>query len=295
MKRNQSPAVESAEYEEKKPDCPLCHDRQVVIYRVHKDTKWIHHDSYKTLIPENMEMVLESDFLAGKICSPDKAWEWCTTYSRRCGCVEKMKAERMMKASEITDEFKKLGFQKFVTQGKPPVILDAYECALEYYQEFKTIRNERRNSIALMGQPGAGKTHLLTAISNNLINRLHVPVLYFPYVEGFNDLKDDFDLLEAKLERMKNVEVLFIDDLFKPVKGKPRATEWQVEQTYSVINYRYLNHKPILISSELTVDELVDVDEALGTRIYQMCQDFTVVIKGNKKQLNHRLDGLYNV
>lgn len=204
-----------------------------------------------------------------------------------------------MKASEITEEFKKLGFRSFVTDEKPQIIKDSYETALEYFQAFKTIKDQRQNSIALLGQPGSGKTHLLTAISNNLINKLQVSVLYFPYVEGFNDLKDDFDQLESKLERMKNVDVLFIDDLFKPVTvqtnsgriKKPRATEWQLEQMYAVINYRYLNHKPILVSSELTVDEIVDIDEALGTRIYQMCQEFIVLIKGDRKQLNHRLVG----
>lgn len=213
----------------------------------------------------------------------------------RCSCADWRKTERMMKASEITDEFKKLGFKNFVTNGKPKIIQDIRECALAYLKEFSNIRGERANSIALLGQPGAGKTHLLTAIANNLIQYQKVPVLYFPYVEGFNDLKDDFDSLEAKLERMKQIDVLFIDDLFKPVRGKPRATEWQVEQTYAVINYRYLNHKPILISSELTVDELADVDEALGTRIYQMCQNYTVVIKGDRKILNHRLAGAPDV
>lgn len=213
----------------------------------------------------------------------------------RCNCLEWRRVKKIMKASEITEEFRNLGFKNFITDGKPRIITEIKECAVAYYQEFESIRNQRANSIALLGQPGAGKTHLLTAIANNLMKRLNVPVLYFPYVEGFNDLKDDFDALEAKLERMKQVDVLFIDDLFKPVRGKPRATEWQVEQTYAVINYRYLNHKPILISSELTVDELADVDEALGTRIYQMCQDFTVVIKGDRKLLNHRLAGAPSV
>lgn len=209
----------------------------------------------------------------------------------RCSCVEWRHVEKLMKASEITDEFRSMGFKNFITDGKPPIIADIKECTLTYLKEFESIRNKRANSIALLGQPGAGKTHLLTAVANNLMKRLNVPVLYFPYVEGFNDLKDDFDALEAKLERMKQVDVLFIDDLFKPVKGKPRATEWQIEQTYAVINYRYLNYKPILISSELTVDELFDIDEALGSRIYQMCHDFTVVIKGDRKVLNHRLVG----
>lgn len=210
-----------------------------------------------------------------------------------CKCVEWRKAVRMMRSSEITDAFKQLAFKNFVIEDKPEVIKDAYDCAMEYYLDFDKIREERRNSVALLGQPGAGKTHLLTAISNSLIMKKHIPVLYFPYVEGFNDLKDDFDMLEEKLNRMKKVDVLFIDDLFKPTgkERKARATDWQVEQLYAVINHRYLNHKPIMISSELTVNELANIDEALGTRIYEMCQDYTVVIKGDRKVLNHRLEG----
>lgn len=211
-------------------------------------------------------------------------------YWRDCSCLSWRKSERIIKSSEITDQFKSIGFGSFITEGKPQVISDMYECAIGYYKSFDEVRNTRRNGAALLGQPGAGKTHLLMAVANNLMQKKGVPVLYFPYVEGFNDLKDDFDKLEEKLERMKRVDVLFIDDLFKPAKGKPRATDWQVEQTYAVINHRYLNHKPILISSELTVDQLCDVDEALGTRIYEMCKDFTVVVQGDRKQLNHRLE-----
>lgn len=171
------------------------------------------------------------------------------------------------------------------------MIKDALQCAQEYILDFTEIRDTRANSIALLGQPGSGKTHLLTAISNHLMVEKQVSVLYFPYVEGFDDLKDDFEILEEKMERMKKVDVLFIDDLFKPIgrNRKPRATEWQIERMYALVNYRYLNHLPILVSSELTVDELESVDEALGTRIYEMCSHYTVLIQGNKKVLNQRL------
>lgn len=285
-------------------DCLKCKDKHVIIYRVHykakwhEETRWINGNEVTTMWPDTM--VTENDFYAGKVCEPKDAWEWRDTFSKRCDCIQIRKIQRLLKSSDITEEFKSLNFTNFLTDGKPQVIVDAYDCATEYLQEFQSLRKKRQNSIALLGQPGCGKTHLLTAISNNLINYQQVPVLYFPFVEGFNDLKDDFDKLEEKLDRMKKVDVLFIDDLFKPVttdtregrKRKPRATEWQIEQTYAVINYRYLNHLPILISSELTIDELVEMDEALGTRIFQMCQDFVVVIQGDKFQLNHRLEGI---
>lgn len=210
----------------------------------------------------------------------------------RCNCIQWRKVRRLMKSSDITDNFTKLGFKNFNTDRKDHQVVDMYRCANAYYSEFDNARNDRQNSISLLGQPGSGKTHLLMAISNNLLKKKHVPVQYFPFVEGFSDLKDDFDQLEAKLDRMKQVDVLFIDDLFKPARGKPRATEWSVEQMYNVINYRYLNHNPIMISSELNIDQLCDVDEALGTRIFEMCKDYVVEVQGDRKRLNHRLGGL---
>lgn len=295
MRLNQNRSLSSGTSSEdtqkaKEYSCHKCKDTRVIVYRVHKDTEWITDDKGRTC-PK--EMVPEKYFFEGKACKPEDAWQWRDTFAQQCDCVQQLRMQRILKASQITDDFRKLGFKNFILEGKEQIIKDAFECALEYFKEFETIRSRRKNSIALLGQPGAGKTHLLTAIANNLMKKKDVPVLYFPYVEGFNDLKDDFEKLEEKLEYMKNIDVLFIDDLFKPTgrERKPRATEWQIEQMYAVINYRYLNYKPILVSSELTVDELADVDEALGTRIFEMCSDYTVVIKGDRKILNHRLVG----
>lgn len=156
-------------------------------------------------------------------------------------------------------------------------------------KNFKKSKENGKTVSHYLDSKGSGKTHLLTAIMNNLIKKKSVHCMYFPYVEGMGDLKANFDNLEAKLDVMRKVEVLFIDDLFKPINGQPRATDWQVEQIQSVLNYRYLNHKPLLISSELTIDEILDIDEALGSRIHQMCRDYIVIIKGDPMQLNHRL------
>lgn len=226
-----------------------------------------------------------------------------------CSCIKQKKINRLLKSSAITDEFQKMTFGNFKTEGYSLVIKKMYDIAFHYCQAFNSIKSTRCNSIALIGQPGAGKTHLLSAVANNMIIKWQIPVLYFPYIEGMEDLKADFNKkaseidskhsISAKLQRLKEVEVLFIDDLFKPVSQPnpknpsepikvPRATQWQVEKMFEVINYRYLNNKPLLISSELSFDDMLLIDEALCTRIFEMCSDYTVTIKKDIN-LNHRL------
>ncbi|WP_172461135.1 ATP-binding protein [Priestia endophytica] len=203
--------------------------------------------------------------------------------ARRCECYKRKNIMRLFRNSHITEEFRKLGFNNFTIEGKPAPIQDAFKKAVLYFKSFHRLREDRTNSIALLGNPGTGKTHLLSAVANNLM-KSQIPVLYFPYREGFDELKDRLEDLESKVERMKDIDVLFIDDLFKR-----SATEFEIKTLYSVINYRYLNHKPILISSECLVDDLLDIDEALGSRIYQMCKQYLVEIVGDRRQLNHRL------
>ncbi|WP_084788110.1 ATP-binding protein [Anaerobacillus alkalidiazotrophicus] len=207
-----------------------------------------------------------------------------------CYCNKKRKVERLMASSEITDKFLKLGFGNFETEGRPQVIEIAKTTAIDYVDAFDDIKRARVNSLTIVGTPGSGKTHLQMAVANNLI-KMGIPVLYFPFVEGFNDLKRNFDLLDKKIEKMKQIDVLFIDDLFK---GRDTATQFQMEQIYAVVNYRYLNHLPILLSSEKTIDEICYIDEALGSRIFEMSQDYLVQIKGDRMSLNYRLKALLN-
>jgi DNA replication protein DnaC len=192
--------------------------------------------------------------------------------------------ERLFKTSQITEEFRNLTFENFNLLGRPSLVQDAFNCAEAYLDCFQGIRGERQNSIALLGQPGSGKTHLLISIANALLDQ-GIGVLYFPWVEGLNDLKDDFSKTNEKVEQLKEIDVLFIDDLFK---GRRTVTDWQLEQLFEIVNYRYLNHLPMLISSEKDIDQICDIDEGIGSRIYQMSKDFTVVLRG-EKNLNYRL------
>jgi DNA replication protein DnaC len=208
-------------------------------------------------------------------------------YYSPCDCFKNNKTQRILTASQITFEFRKSTFGSWNPAWSPDIVRNAHKCSLSYIGSFDDIKSSRQNSIALLGKSGSGKTHLLSAISNVLLDR-GITILYFPFVEGFNEIKDNFDLLESRINKMQKVEVLFIDDLFK---GRKEPTQFQIEQMFAVINYRYLNNLPIMVSSERYITELLNIDEALGSRIYEMSKDFTVEMKGER--LNYRMREAY--
>lgn len=196
-----------------------------------------------------------------------------------CECAKLRKLNRLIKSSAITEEFQKMGFTNFNTEGLSPEIVRMKETAMLYYQHFDQIRKQRINSCLFYGQPGCGKTHLLTAISNNLMHKKKVGVLYFPYLDGVRNMSENnFEKKDHIMQQMRDVPVLFIDDLFKPIGGKPSAIHWQVVAMQEVVNHRYLNNLPILVSTELDFQTLVEIDEALASRIFEMASDFTVTV-----------------
>ncbi|MDQ0062355.1 DNA replication protein DnaC [Paenibacillus harenae] len=189
-----------------------------------------------------------------------------------------------MKQSKITEEFKSKLFKNFMQEGMSDQVYNAWKSAGTYAKKFAEIRSNRQNGMALLGIPGSGKTHLCMAVCNHLI-RNGEGLIYFPWVEGFNELKANLNELEERVGLLQRIPILYIDDMWK---GRKEPTDFQIEQTFAIINYRYMNNLPIIISSEFDIDAMCAFDMAIGSRIYEMCRDFCVVIEGGR-ELNYRL------
>lgn len=211
--------------------------------------------------------------------------EWQT-----CECAKVKKMNRLIESSKISDKFRQCGFKNFVTQDKPQVISDMRQLAISYYRAFEAIRDTEQNSLLFSGQPGSGKTHLLMAIANTLMQEKLVPVAYFPYQDGMREISaNNFEKKNEIINKMCEVDVLFIDDLFKPIGGEVKVHTWQGSIIAEVTNYRYLHTKPMLISTELSPLELLEsFDQAAASRMIEMASDFTLTIEKDI-MLNHRL------
>lgn len=207
-------------------------------------------------------------------------------YAKRCECQQIVEAEARLKKSGISDEFLKKSFDNYNDMGKIPLCI-AKTKAMEYGRNFPAIREDRHNSILFMGQVGSGKTHLSMAICNKLLNEYKIPVLYMPYRETILRIKqsvnDEINYNKA-MERYKTTPVLMIDDL---LKGK--NTEADTNILFEIINFRYLNNSPMIVSTEKTLNQLLDFDEGVMSRLIEMSRAYMVEIKG--QEFNYRLKG----
>lgn len=205
--------------------------------------------------------------------------------AKPCECREKVIALNRLAASGISEEDSKKGFDGFNTFNEPALVM-AKETAIRYFQNFKNIENERINSIILCGSSGRGKTTLGLAVANNLINS-GVGVRYMPYRDVVTSLKqqlgsDSKYTYQEHIYKLKNARVLFIDDL---LKGKVNETDINI--MYEVINYRYLQRKPLIVSTEKTVNGLLEFDEAIGSRLIEMSKGYIITFDNSVP--NYRL------
>ena len=140
------------------------------------------------------------------------------------------------------------------------------------------------------GQVGAGKTHICTAIVGELLN-IGLPAKYMLWRDEVTSLKanimDDVAYGRA-MGRLKTVKVLYIDDFFKCKRGST-PTDAEVKIAFEILNSRYNSKNLItIISSELKVQDILSIDEAVGSRIYHRTKEYCLEIPRDKNR-NYRL------
>lgn len=141
-----------------------------------------------------------------------------------------------------------------------------------------------------VGQSGSGKTLLCSIIGNHLLFNLNKQVIYLTWTDFISKLKRDImgnssDAVSGYLEDIKNCEVLFIDELLK------KYSEADLKYIIEIINYRYTNDLKTIITSERSIDELLDIDEATFGRVIEKAERFIIDIPKDRKK-NYRLKAL---
>lgn len=139
----------------------------------------------------------------------------------------------------------------------------------------------RRDNVGLLfwGDVGTGKTYMAACVANALIDRL-IPA----YVTGFSKIINDLWNAENKtayIDRLCRYELLVIDDL-----GAERQSEYAQEIVYSVIDARYRARRPLIVTTNLTLDEIRKPGDLSCRRIYDRILELCVPIgfKGTSRR-----------
>ena len=119
--------------------------------------------------------------------------------------------------------------------------------------------------LILGGPVGCGKTHLAIAYGVQAVNKGKT-VLFLSMPELLRMLKNDISLSKGSvtLDKAKTVDVLILDDA-----GIERGTDWANEQLYMIVDYRYGNGLPIVLTTNAR--GLDALQEDIGIRSQQIC------------------------
>lgn len=190
-------------------------------------------------------------------------------------------------------KMKELGLLDFVDDDKNDKQKEEWEIKCE--QKIEDYCNNTNDSwIFIGGAVGSGKTTKCSKIISCLINKnLDFLADYINWDTSYKELiinEKDFNNNYKKeiIEHYKNVDILYIDDFFRH-KNPEQLKNEERDLAKSIIDYRYRNKKITIISSELYYLEIEEMDEAIATRIYQMCQKgkYIINIKRDKTR-NYR-------
>lgn len=136
-----------------------------------------------------------------------------------------------------------------------------------YIVNFDKMYQDNRG-LLLWGPVGTGKSYAAATIANELLQR-KTSVVMTSFIKILKEV-GTFDADNGKIEKINNAKLLIIDDL-----GSERGTDYTLERVYDIIDSRYRSNKPIILTTNLTMEQMKDCDDIRYNRIYdrifEMC------------------------
>ena len=154
--------------------------------------------------------------------------------------------------------------------------------ARNYVDNFGEMR-KRGKGLLLFGSVGTGKTFMAACIANALIDKGY-PCLVTNFARLTNTISGMYSGKQQYIDGLDSFELLVIDDL-----ASERDTEYMQETVTSIIDARYRSGKPLIITTNLTAQELkapTDMrKQRIYSRLFEMCVPFEV--KGQDRRKKH--------
>lgn len=244
-------------------------------------------------IVERAEDYIKDGLLyCGKCHTPKQHIGECMGVKRKvlclCECrMQELKVEEQQRQWEKQQErikaYRKVGFTESDMQGWTfaaddgvnPRITKALKSYVNNFNMFK----EQGKGLLLYGGVGTGKTFGAACVVNALIDK-GVPCLITSFARVLNTLWCVEDK-QAYIDSLNRFDLLVLDDL-----GAERNSEYAQEQVFNVIDARYRLGLPLIITTNLSIEDIKKTDSLSNQRIYDrvlaMCHP--VEVKGMSRR-----------
>lgn len=189
---------------------------------------------------------------------------------------QERKIERLRSVGFPDDEMASITFEADDRSNKK-----ISHSAHAYVENFKQMYRSHKG-LLFYGSVGTGKTFISACIANALIDD-GVSVLVTNFSRLVNTIAGMYEGKQAYLDHLNDFDLLIIDDL-----GAERDTEYMDEIVQSIIDSRYRSGKPLIVTTNLTAQELknpLDIrKQRIYSRLFEMCIPIEVKGKDRRKE-----------
>ena len=156
------------------------------------------------------------------------------------------------------------------------------EMAKNYVQHWEEFR-ATASGLLLWGNVGTGKSFLAGCIANALLDK-GVPVIMTNFTRLLNKLTDMYaGDRNAYIDSFKRYPLMIIDDL-----GVERNSDFAREQVFSVIDSRCRSQLPMIVTTNLSLQELQNPSDLSRARIYDRILERCTPIRVNDQNIRER-------
>ncbi len=164
---------------------------------------------------------------------------------------------RLKEASMMDKKYREVMFEKYEVREENQKV---FEMAKKYASRFQDMY-KKNQGLLLYGPVGTGKSFTAACIGNYLLNNAK-PVIMTSFVKILQDIWEN-DREAEYITILNSASLLIIDDL-----GTERETDYALEKVYNIIDSRVRANKPMIITSNLELNDMMECEDIRKKRIY---------------------------
>ena len=193
--------------------------------------------------------------------------------------LKQAQLDRLRGASLLGDRYKDTTFDK-TDLSRPDDFQKAFQRCRKYCS-IPDVALENGYGMYIYGDSGTGKTHLTACMCNELISQMKQCLFtnFFEIAKLIQSTWNGNDDSSKVINRICEVDFLFIDDLGTESLTKNGEDNWLQGQVFDIINKRYNNKKPTIFSSNYSMNELIKDRGMMAKTVDRIGEMSTAMIK----------------